>query len=204
MTNDILKALGDMQRRLNNLIRVGSICEVKGTKLRVKLGGNTTAWLPWLTHRAGDCKTWWQPSVGEQVIVFSPSGELNNGVVLPAIYTQNAPAEDANKHLTTYPDGTEIEYDYNASKLKINCVGTVEIKATDVKIEAPNTTCKGNLMVMGGLTYMQGMTGKNTSGGSSAVIDGSLSATGDIKAGNISLESHTHTGDNGGNTSPPR
>lgn len=216
-----MQYLTDMQRRLNNLIRVGLVIETNPSRLKVKIGDNTSGWLPWLTQRTGDCVTWWKPSVGEQVMVLSPSGELNNGVVLPAIYTKNQPTLNANEHMTIYKDGTKVSYDYEQKKLLINCVGDVEVVAAktlkvefngqidiktpvQVKIDAPNTICTGNLMVQGGLTYMQGMTGYNQGGGTTATIQGKVNVTEDVIAGGISVKGHTHMGDSGGSTSAPR
>ena len=205
--NDITQHIVDMQRRLNNLIRIGTVVETTETRLKIKLGDNITGWLPWLTQRTGDCQTWWKPSVGEQVMVLSPSGELNNGVVLPALYTKNQPSLNPNEHLTMYKDGTTVSYDYALKKLSVKCVGDIEVTAAktlmadiigsvtvkgaqtlnvnfvgnvdiktpaQVKIDAPSTICTGNLMVQGSLTYMQGMTGYNQGGGTTATIQGKL------------------------------
>ncbi|WP_116963091.1 phage baseplate assembly protein V [Fastidiosibacter lacustris] len=234
---DVMQYLTDMQRRLNNLVRVGTVIETNDTRLKVKLGDNSTGWLPWVTQRTGDCVTWWKPSVGEQVLVLSPSGELNNGIVLPAIYTKNQPTLNQNEHTTVYKDGTRISYDYAQKKLSVNCVGDIEITAakmltaditdsvtikgaktlsidfagnidiktpTQVKIDAPNMICTGNLLVQGGLTYMQGMTGYNQGGGKTATIQGAINVTDDVVAGGISLKGHMHTGDSGGSTSAPK
>ncbi|WP_158107013.1 phage baseplate assembly protein V [Caedibacter taeniospiralis] len=219
--NDATQYLVDMQRRLNNLIRVGVVVETNETRLKVKLGDNVSGWLPWLTQRTGDCVTWWKPSVGEQVLVLSPSGELNNGIVLPAIYTKNQPTLNQNEHTTIYKDGTSVSYDYEQKKLSINCVGEVEVIAaktlkigfggdidiktsTQVKIDAPKTICTGNMLVQGGLTYMQGMTGYNQGGRTTATIQGRINVTDDVTTGGISLKGHTHTGDSGGSTSAPK
>ncbi|UMT46983.1 hypothetical protein AOY90_15755 [Escherichia coli] len=40
-------------------------------------------WLQWLTHRAGRSRTWWAPSVGEQVLILAVGGELDTAFVLP-------------------------------------------------------------------------------------------------------------------------
>ncbi|MBP4051234.1 phage baseplate assembly protein [Chromobacterium violaceum] len=41
-------------------------------------------------------------------------------------------------------------------------------------------------------------------GGGGAKVTGSVSASGDVKAGGISLQGHIHNGDSGGVTSPPK
>ena len=70
--------IGELERRLSNTIRPGKVLEADYAKarLRVTMGDNTSAWLPWLTSRAGEDRTWHAPEVGEQVIVIAPGGEL--------------------------------------------------------------------------------------------------------------------------------
>ncbi|WP_082814689.1 phage baseplate assembly protein V [Collimonas fungivorans] len=50
-----------------------------------------TTWLRWVTHRAGDARTWWSPSVGEQVVLLLPGGDLTAGVILQAVYSDAFP-----------------------------------------------------------------------------------------------------------------
>ncbi|MEN2925541.1 hypothetical protein FHPHGOJG_02561 [Mannheimia haemolytica] len=70
-------------RRLDNIIRLGTIAEVDLTTAtaRVNSGGITTDFLPWLTFRAGTSQTWSAPTVGEQCVVLSVSGEFTTGVI---------------------------------------------------------------------------------------------------------------------------
>lgn len=103
----------EVERMLANMLRVGTITSVEGAKVRVSMGETTTALLPWFTRRAGNDIDWWSPEVGEQVMVLSPSGELRQGVVLPAIYHNraSAPADSADISRTVYGDGFKIEHD---------------------------------------------------------------------------------------------
>jgi len=108
--------LGELERRLSNTIRPGTVLEADYAKarLRVTMGDNTSAWLPWLTSRAGEDRTWHAPEVGEQVIVMAPGGELSAGYVMPGgIYKNDYPAnaDKAEISRTTYKDGAILEYD---------------------------------------------------------------------------------------------
>ena len=112
-----------------------------------------TGWLSWLTIRAGDDRTWWAPSVGEQVLILSPSGELAAGVVLPALYRKAhpAPESDPGKHTRLYRDGARIEYDAAAHKLKavLPAGGTAELVADGGVSVTGNVTVAGNVAVTG-------------------------------------------------------
>ena len=108
--------IGELERRLSNTIRPGTVLEADYAKarLRVTMGDNTSAWLPWLTSRAGEDRTWHAPEVGEQVIVMAPGGELSAGYVMPGgIYKNDYPANGDKPEIsrTTYKDGAIIEYD---------------------------------------------------------------------------------------------
>ncbi|MOA13073.1 Phage-related baseplate assembly protein [compost metagenome] len=72
----------DLARMIENLIRFGVIAEVQMNppRVRVKTGELLTTWLPWIAVRAGTDKDWAPPTVDEQVVLFSPSGQLANGV----------------------------------------------------------------------------------------------------------------------------
>ncbi len=108
-------------RRLDNIIRLGTIAEVDLTTAtaRVNSGGITTDFLPWLTFRAGTSQTWSAPTVGEQCVVLSVSGEFTTGVILFGIYTQNAPSQSADEHLFRFSDGAEISYNTASGQLTV-------------------------------------------------------------------------------------
>ncbi|MDY7559741.1 phage baseplate assembly protein V [Pseudomonas sp. 10B1] len=109
-------------RMLENLIRFGTIAEVQMVppRVRVKTGDLLTGWLPWLALRAGADVDWDPPTVNEQVLLLSPSGQLANGVVVTGVYCNAIPAngDRGGLHRRTYRDGTVIEYDSNAHHLK--------------------------------------------------------------------------------------
>lgn len=79
------------------------------------------------------------------------------------------------------------------------------VKASSVTLDASSTTCTGSLMVSGMITGKGGMA---ISGGGGATVsgsfdlDGSMSATGNVTAGGISLTGHTHTGVHGETSGP--
>lgn len=111
--------LGELERRLSNILRPGTVLEADYAKarIRVSMGDNTSAWLPWLTSRAGEDRTWHAPEVGEQVLVMAPGGELSAGYVMPGgIYKNDYPANGDKPEIsrTTYKDGAILEYDREA------------------------------------------------------------------------------------------
>lgn len=84
-----LANIQELARALRNMIRTGLVVEtnLKAGRCRVQTGGMCTDWLQWLTCRAGRSRTWWAPSVGEQVLILAVGGELDTAFVLPGIYS---------------------------------------------------------------------------------------------------------------------
>ncbi len=125
--------LADVERRLANVTRPGTVVEADyaNARLRVKIGANTTAWLPWMTTRAGGDRSWHAPEVGEQVLVLSPSGDMAQGYILPSVFQNKhgAPADAETMHRTEYEDGAIIEYDRENHRLKAIIPGEVVVEA---------------------------------------------------------------------------
>ena len=139
--------LNDLGRRLANVIRIGTIFEIdfETVRARVKIGDLETNWLPWINSNSGNNNSWNPPEIDEQVIILSPSGELNQGVILQSLYKSNASGNLPNIQSITYKDGSKITFDRDAGNLTLDIKGNVTIKvAGNAEIEAPNITLKGN------------------------------------------------------------
>jgi len=107
--------LTEIMRLITNLIRTGTVSEVDPVNwlCRVKTGDLETNWINWLTLRAGSTRTWWQPTVGEQVVLLSLGGNLETAFALPAIYSEAFPPPDYSEDgdTTEYSDGGFFQYD---------------------------------------------------------------------------------------------
>lgn len=162
-----MKTLADVIRRLENMHRFGLIADVDHALARVKVqsGAILTDWLPFAAMRAGTTKTWSPPTVGEQCLIISLSGELTTALVIVGIYTANsAPSQNPDEHVVEFADGARFVYNQASSTLTINGVQSTVINC-------PNNTINGNLNV-----------------------DGKIESTGDQIAGGISQISHIHGG----------
>jgi phage baseplate assembly protein V len=161
----------ELDRRLSNLIRLGTVQEVNYllALVRVKSGDILTGWLPWLTQRAGGDISWHAPEIGEQVVILAPSGELNQAVVLMSLYQALMPAPVAavDKHHTVYSDGAVIEYDRAAHHLQV-----ILPDGATVQLTSP-----GGINISGNIN-----------------LTGTLTASVDVIANGISLHNHKHGG----------
>ncbi|WP_407578862.1 phage baseplate assembly protein V [Citrobacter koseri] len=130
-----LASLQEISRLLRNMIRTGVVVEtdLDAGRCRVQTGGIVTDWLQWLTHRAGRSRTWWAPSVDEQVLILAVGGELDTAFVLPGIYSDDHPAPSASAdalHID-FPDGAVIEYEPETSVLTVSGIKTADVTASD-------------------------------------------------------------------------
>jgi len=170
----------NLQRRLANAIRLGTVARVDyvHARVRIQMGTILTDWLPWVTHRAGPDVTWWAPELAEQVVVLSPYGDLGQGIVLGAVYRNAFPAPEAREtiHYTKYADGTEISYDRAARKLVVNAVGEVDVlAATKVVITAPEIDLVGHVKIAGNVD-----------------VTGNITATGTVLDSSGNTNHHSH------------
>ncbi|WP_164931731.1 phage baseplate assembly protein V [Dyella sp. M7H15-1] len=194
--------LGELQRRLCNLLQQGTVQEVDDQQgfVRVACGELLTPWLRWFVPAAGEDSAWCVPSVGEQVMVLCPFGDPALGWVLRGIYSDAfpPPADKVTLQRARYRDGTLITYDSAAHVLTVDAsqssaTVTVVCKAATVKaddsitLDTPSVHCTQDLWVEG------------------SVYADSVAAKTEVSAGNVKLTQHDHvSGEPGQPTSPPR
>lgn len=202
--------LAELERRLQNLLRVGVIAEVDSelARVRVRVGELLTAWIPWLAGRAGSTCSWSAPVAGEQVLLLSPAGDFCRAVALPALYQDRFPAPDSQPWVDVlqFADGSVVRFDARkhvldvvagSGQVNIRCARVTLEASAEVRLETPKATCSGDLMVMGRLGYAGGLEGE---GG--AVIRGGAAIAGEMRNNGINIGSgHRHRGVRGGSDS---
>lgn len=162
--------LSELDRKAEVAVRVGRVAELDAgaARVRVAIGALTTAWLPWVTGRAGPDRDWAAPEPGEQVVVLTPAGRGEQAVVLAGLYSDAhpAPADAATVRRMVFADGAVIDYDRAAHALRAILPGgaTARIEAT------------GGLTVIGDVT-----------------VTGRIDASGDVTGQGVSLVEHVHT-----------
>ncbi|CNE37273.1 baseplate assembly protein V [Yersinia nurmii] len=139
-------------RLLRNLIRIGTGHKVDLEKAfcRVATGDNVTGWLNWLTARAGQSRSWWAPSVREQVLIFSLGGELDTAFVLPGIFSDEFPLPSASADgiYLLFPDVPTLHYESETGELRVAGIKTAEVNASEsVTVTAPNITCTASVKI---------------------------------------------------------
>ena len=198
-----LATLQELARALRNMIRTGVIVEtdLDAGRCRVQTGGIQTDWLQWLTQRAGRSRTWWAPSVGEQVMILAVGGELDTAFVLPAIFSDEHPAPSASAdalHIA-FPDGAVIEYEPQTGALTVSGIKTADVTASEsitatvpvvlvkadtrITLDTPEVVCT-NKLITGTLEVQKGGTMK----GDITHSGGALTSNG------VQVDDHGHGG----------
>lgn len=198
-----LNTIQELARALRNMIRTGVIVDtdLDAGRCRVQTGGMQTDWLQWLTHRAGRARTWWAPSVGEQVLILAIGGELDTAFVLPAIFSDDHPAPSASADAwhVEFPDGAVIEYEPESGALSVSGIKTADVTASEsitvtvpvvlvkaatrVTLDAPEVVCT-NKLITSSIEVQKGgqMTGNIEHSG------------GAFKSNGVQVDSHGHGG----------
>lgn len=208
------ETLSELSRAVRDIIRIGVVAEVDTTLglCRVQSGELVTDWLHWLTSRAGSSRTWWAPSVGEQVLLLSLGGELDTGFVLPGIYSDDFPAPSASPQAyhVNFSDGAVLEYEPETGALTVSGVQTADISAaTSISATAPNVTVTASSKITLDTPEVV-CTNKLTTGSlevkKGGAMKGNIAHSGGAFTSNgVQVDTHTHGGvqTGGGNTGKP-
>lgn len=156
--------LTEIMRLITNLIRTGVVTEVdrENWLCRVKTGELETNWISWLTLRAGNARTWWRPSEGEQVVLLSLGGNLETAFALPAVYSNQfaPPSTSADACVTEHPDGGWFEYEPATGRwyvrgiksMVIEAADNITMKTSEFVLEADRTRINSEVVINGGVT----------------------------------------------------
>lgn len=140
---DAVSRITDVERRMDGMIRHGKVTDVdpKKQRARIEIGERDgqplkSAWLPY-AQIAGAYKSHRPPTVGQQMSMFAPNGEVRQGLLVPMTWSdQNqSPSDKADEHVTTFGQLKIVE----KADSYIVSIGSVEIELTtsDVNITAP-------------------------------------------------------------------
>jgi phage baseplate assembly protein V len=106
-------------------------------KVRVSNGEWTSAWVRWHSLAAGKARHWRSPSLGEQGVLFNPSGQAGIGTFVPGLYGNAGGPPDNRDHVEVwrFDDGGSLVYDWEAKSYTITLpTGTVTIKVGSAEV----------------------------------------------------------------------
>lgn len=140
---DAVSRITDVERRMDGMMRHGKVTDVDPQKqrARIEIGERDgqplkSAWLPY-AQIAGAYKSHRPPTVGQQMTMFAPNGEVRQGLLVPMTWSdQNkSPSDKGDEHVSTFGQLKIVE----KADSYVLSVGSVEIELTtsDVNITAP-------------------------------------------------------------------
>ncbi|WP_262027577.1 hypothetical protein [Microvirga sp. Mcv34] len=209
---ELVHELEDLKRAFANFARKGTVHEVKGNRIKLRLGGTDdepflSPWIPW-TAPAGQFKHRQPPSKGQQMSMISPVGDFGQAFAVPLSFSKK--------------DGFEAPDD--SLDTDVLTVGNVKIRTKDDLVEttvgdtkvvqngAAVTVSRGELsftLTKDGLTvnaptvfaepvqFMKGFAAKGV-GGRTQTIDGDVWVNGDVRSkGNVVAEGYIGRGEAG-------
>lgn len=176
------------QRRLHNIATIGTVIEIDADAalMRLAVGDNETDWLSIPTIAAGMISVWRCPSISEQFLLVSPSGELANAIPVVSLYSDHnpSPSTDPNEIRIRYNDTDFCSIDVVNSQLTMHVSQITNQAATNIVWDTPSATLTGDLQVNGSIDC-----GK------------SITAAEEVTANGIKLTAHTHSGVESGGSS---
>ncbi|MBI3143819.1 MAG: phage baseplate assembly protein V [Pseudogulbenkiania sp.] len=194
--------VSEMDRQLSSMIMAGSVTAVqmKPARVRVESDGWVSDWVPWFAFAAGAARHWRPPTVGEQAVLLSPSGDPAQAFALVGYYT-DAFDGDGRADVVGWlmPDGAVMEYDHAAGAMlvdgvktvMVNAAESVTVKTVQITLDAQDVLVTNNLTVGAAINHL-------AKGGAKATFGGEIDAKGlihsdaDVTAGDISLKGHRH------------
>ncbi len=182
----------DIALDTHSICRIGTVLTVDRAEARCTCrigdavdGAIETPPIRWLAPRAGQTRIWSPPSIGEQVIILCPGGELAGAVALPGIVSDIfPPIGNDQTEMVSYNDGAQISYD------PIGHILTATLPAgSTLDVTADTVRITGDVQITGDVT-----------------ATGIMHSDDDVTAGanRTSLTDHRHLGvTTGGGTSGP-
>ena len=171
----------ESQRRLHNIATIGTVTHIDADRalMRLAVGENETDWVNIPTIAAGQVRVWRCPSVGEQFLLVSPSGDLANAIPVMSLFSDHnpSPSTDPNEIRIRYNDTDFCSINVANSQLTMHISQITNQAQTSIVLDTPNTTLTGNLQVNGDIN-----------------CDNTITAATEITANGINLTTHTHSG----------
>lgn len=169
----------ETQRRLHNIATIGTVLEVDTDTqtMRMSVGDNETDWLSIPTISAGQVRVWRCPSVGEQFLLVSPSGDLANAIPVISLYSETnpSPSHDKDEIRIRYNQQDYLSVRVVDSKLHLKINDITHEAATGILLDTPKVTTTGDLQVDG-----------------SVHCNNTITADTEVTAKNINLTAHGH------------
>ncbi|GAA5097338.1 phage baseplate assembly protein V [Wohlfahrtiimonas larvae] len=150
--------MSDLLRKLDNLIRVGTIAEVNLSSapamVRVEVDeGVKSDWMPFSQAFIGQTMIWCAPKIGMSGLVVSEGGENRVNRFFPCFNdSSNAPALGEDDFKIFLKNGDSIHHNSDSGILTINSASQVIVNSKKADVNAAKITLNGDTTITKTLT----------------------------------------------------
>ena len=143
---DLARRVGELERRLHNQSRTGVVAHVNAAEgtARVRLLDSDppflTGWIPWEEPAAGANKTHNPPSVGQQVKVYSESGDLHDASIQGSVNSNDngRPSGQADQYILNQVGAASITISDGGGMMELKVgASSVTLTAGGITLNAP-------------------------------------------------------------------
>lgn len=158
--------------------------DLAAARVRVSDGaGWTSAWVRWHSQAAGKARHWRVPSLNEQGMLISPSGEPAQGTFVPGLYGNAGNPPDNREHVEVwrFDDGGSLVYDWQASSYSVELprgsitlkVGGSTLVATpdSITLTSGSLTLNGPVQINGAVQISEALNVTGNIHGGGSIID---------------------------------
>lgn len=156
-------------------------------RVRVRSGEWVSGWVRWHSQAAGSARHWRVPGLGEQGILFSPSGVAAMGTFVPGLYGDAGDQPDNRDHVEVwrFADGGSLVYDWQAKRYSIHVPsGSVAIQVGQAQLHITDQQAQllaGTILLTGAVTLDGNLQ-----------VNGNITATGTIMDEGGNSNNHSH------------
>jgi len=157
--------------------------DLAAARVRVSDGaGWTSAWVRWHSQAAGKARHWRSPSLDEQGVLISPSGEPALGTFIPGLYGDAGNPPDLREHAEVwqFEDGGSLTYDWQARRYDIHLpsgIASIKVGASTVEVSDGAISLQASAISLTG----------------NVTLDGPLRVSGDINGGGRIIDTAGNT-----------
>ncbi|MCY9802693.1 phage baseplate assembly protein V [Vibrio scophthalmi] len=130
---ELTEELEDINRRLGNIIRLGTVATAGKDTVDIQTGANLAKGVPFFVHAAGRVTHYRRPTKGEQCLLINLGNgdNLNNAVSLMGLRSDTFPLPTVkeNEVMTDYGNGMSELYDLDKGSLVARYPGGVKLYA---------------------------------------------------------------------------
>ncbi|MEN8638496.1 phage baseplate assembly protein V [Pseudomonas sichuanensis] len=171
--------------------------DLAAARVRVSDGdGWTSTWVRWHALAAGKARHWRVPSLDEQGVLVSPSGEPAQGTFVPGLYGNAGAAPDNRDHVEIwrFDDGGSLSYDWQASRYDIqlpNGNASIRVGASTLQVSDAGITLETSAITLDATSIALDAASITLTG--NVAIDGPLLVSGDINGGGRIIDTAGNT-----------